>query len=296
MIFNIQRYSIHDGKGVRTAIFLKGCPLRCSWCSNPESQYFHKEILFDETRCMGFGDCTKMADGVFTLKNGRLKINRQNLKDAGIYNDICPSGAISVAGYERSVNQLLLEIEKDLPFFRMSGGGITLTGGEPFAQDEWLFDLVSELNKNQIPVAAETCLHCSAETLDRFIPLISEFLIDLKHVNAVKFRTWTGGNLNLIRKNLHFLDEKDVRYRLRIPVIPGFNDTLKELEKIIDYATTLKNCKQVDFLPFHRLGEMKYSMLGRDYAFADVKPVEALTMQSMIQYAKEKGFTVTTGG
>jgi pyruvate formate lyase activating enzyme len=245
---------------------------------------------------MGFGDCSKLADGVFTMKNGRLKINRKNLKDAGIYNDICPSGAISVAGYDRSVNQLLLEIEKDMPFFRMSGGGITLTGGEPFAQDEWLFDLVSELNNKEIPVAAETCLHCSAETLGRFIPLISEFLVDLKHVNAGKFRTWTGGNLNLIRKNLRFLDDKGARYRLRIPVIPGFNDTPEEMEQIIDYATTLKNCNQVDFLPFHRLGESKYRMLGRDYSFAGVKPVEAPTMQSMIHYAKEKGFTVTTGG
>ncbi|MBR9999678.1 MAG: glycyl-radical enzyme activating protein [Cyclobacteriaceae bacterium] len=296
MIFNIQRYSIHDGKGVRTSIFLKGCPLRCPWCSNPESQSFAKEILFDESRCMEFGDCTSVEDGVFSFSEGRLLMNRKVLADAGHYEETCPSMAISVAGYEKTVEQVLNEIEKDEQFYRLSEGGITLTGGEPFAQDNWILDLVLALKKRGIPVAAETCLHISRKKLSRFIHDISEFLIDLKHVDAEKFRSFTGGNLELVLGNLKFLDHHAVPYRLRIPVIPGFNHSFADMKRIINFSANLKNCRHMDFIPYHNLGESKYRMLGRTYSYAGSRPVDEQELEKYLQYATEKGFTVTTGG
>jgi pyruvate formate lyase activating enzyme len=252
--------------------------------------------LFDEGRCLGFGDCIKRIDGVFSIRNGQVEIKRENSKDAGSYQEICPSGAITVAGYDRTIDQVLAEIEKDEPFFRMSGGGITLSGGEPFVQEEWLFDLVRELKKKKIAVAAETCLQFSTRKLARFIPLIAEFLVDLKHVSHDKFKAYTGGNLDLVIKNLHFLDEQGANYRLRIPVIPGFNHTFPEMKQIINFSSTLNNCRRIDFIPFHSYGEAKYKMLGRDYLYAGVPSVGESALEQYRQYAIEKGFTVTIGG
>ena len=292
----MQRYSTHDGEGIRTNIFFKGCPLRCVWCSNPESQSYSQEILFDETRCLGFGDCTHMTDGAFYFRHGKVEINRKAIRKTGSYRDICPSRAISVAGYEKSVKKILDEIKKDLFFFQQSNGGITLTGGEPFAQSEWLYNLVSDLYEKNIPVSAETCLHIPWKKINPYIPLIYEFLIDLKHVDAIKFKSFTGGNLDLVLNNLHLLDEYHVSYRLRIPVIPEFNHSRSEMERIIDYAAALKNCQKIDFIPYHLFGTNKYKMLGKSYLFEGIPAVRNEELTSYLQYAKEKGFQVTIGG
>ncbi len=296
MIFDIQRYSIHDGEGIRTNIFFKGCPLRCLWCSNPESQSFFPEILFDEKKCMGFGDCTGAGDGAFYFKGNALKINWNALINTQIYREICPSTALSVIGNEKSVSQIIGEIEKDLQFYRQSGGGITLTGGEPFAQGEDLLWLVRELFTRNIPIAAETCLHLPWEKIHPYIPYISEFLVDLKHVEAKKFRTYTGGHIRKVLKNLDLLDKCGVLYRLRIPVIPGFNHSLEDMAQIIDHAETLHHCRHVDFIPYHTLGENKYKMLGKSYPYEGFRSVQNRELTPYLQYAEKKGFQVSIGG
>lgn len=296
MIFNIQRYSIHDGEGIRTNIFFKGCPLRCSWCSNPESQSFLQEILFDETKCLAFGDCTKTGDGAFYFRDNKLKINKKVLSDPHLYQEICPVKAISVAGYDKSVPRIISEIEKDLQFYRQSGGGITLTGGEPFSQGKDLFALVIELNTKKIPIAAETCLHVPWGKIQPYIPYISEFLVDIKHVDAKKFRTFTGGNIDLVIKNLHLLDKSPASYRLRIPVIPGFNHSLTDMERIIDFADTLQKCKHIDFIPYHSLGNNKYKMLGKSAPYEGIRSVENRELEPFMHYAEKKGYQFTIGG
>ncbi len=296
MIFDIQRYSIHDGKGIRTNIFFKGCPLRCRWCSNPESQSFFPEVMFDEQRCLRFGDCIKTGDDAFFFTNNQLGINRKAIKDMHLYRELCPSKALSVAGYEKNTNQILHEIEKDLHFFHDSKGGITLTGGEPLAQGEDLRDLIHKLYTKNIPVAVETCLHVSWEKVSSFIPFISEFLVDLKHVDDKKFHTFTNGNLDLVIGNLQRLDAARASYRLRIPVIPEFNHSLPEMQGIIDFADSLQNCQYIDFIPYHTLGGRKYKMLGKSNPFEGIPPVLNKELDPYRQYAEKKGFKITIGG
>jgi pyruvate formate lyase activating enzyme len=252
--------------------------------------------MFEEERCMGFGDCTGIKDGAFKFKEGKLEFNRAAMNNVHKYKDICPAKAISVTGCEKSVEDILAEIGKDLFFFQQSNGGITLTGGEPFAQSEWLFDLVRDLRKQKIPVSVETCLHVSWKKIEPYVPLINEFLVDLKHVDEVKFRSFTGGNLDLILTNLKLLDECHVPYRIRIPVIPGFNHSREEMERIIDHAALLQHCRKMDFIPYHRLGENKYKMLGRSYLFEGVPSVRDEELTFYMQYAKTKGFQVSLGG
>jgi pyruvate formate lyase activating enzyme len=252
--------------------------------------------MFDESRCMGFGDCISVSGGAISIQEGRIFINRESIPDSMPYADICPSRALSVTGNCQSISQILKEIEKDEPFYRSSGGGVTLTGGEPFMQDDWMYDLVTELKKMKIPVAVETCLHFQTNKLFRFIPFISEFLVDLKHVDKQKFRSFTGGNLDLVIKNIEWLDHQGASYRLRIPIIPLFNTTIEEMKRIINFSLTLDHCQQIDFIPYHRLGESKYRMLDRNYPFRDVLPVKDTEMESYMLYASENGLNVTIGG
>ncbi len=294
-IFDIQRFSIHDGRGIRTTIFFKGCPLRCMWCSNPESQTFSKDIFFDARRCKGFGDCMNTGDGAFTIRDDRLVINRQVIEDPILYSDVCPSRALRVTGEYKSIDDLLEEIHKDLDFYRQSEGGITLTGGEPFAQDEWLFDFVRELKNKKIHISVETCLHIPWGKIEPFVSYIDEFLIDLKHINARKFKKFTGGNIHLVLDNLSLIDEFGVDYVLRIPVIPTFNHSMIEMKNIINFAGTLKNCKKLDFIPYHSLGEIKYEMLGKSYPFKGIKSVPEKELEPYMKYALQKGFNINTG-
>jgi pyruvate formate lyase activating enzyme len=296
MIFDIQRYSIHDGQGIRTNIFFKGCPLRCKWCSNPESQSFSHEILFDEQRCKGFGDCISTGDGAFSFRDHQLKIDRKAISNYPIYRDRCPSMAIRVAGKDPGISQIIREIEKDLPFYHQSGGGITFTGGEPLAQGKGLLELIREINLIHIPVAVETSLHLSWNKIHPLIPLVSEFMVDLKHTDAAKFRKFTGGRLEKVLENLQRLDASGAHYRIRIPVVPGFNHTQQEMKQIINFAGKLTHCRHIDFIPYHTLGVNKYKMLGRPYPMAGIPPVQDWELGPYLDYAHKKGYQVTIGG
>lgn len=291
-VFNIQRYSIHDGNGVRTNIFFKGCPLRCLWCNNPESLESSPSIMYNERLCHHFGDCTKIIPGQIILENNTLAINRELISDPGIYNDVCPSRALIVLGKKYNVKEILQEIEKDIPFFHMSEGGVTLTGGEPFFQGPELTDLIIELNLRQIHVSAETSLHLPWEVIENYINIVDLFLADLKHVDNDKFATMTGGDITLVINNFKKLDKTGRKFIVRIPVIPGFNSSDRELKTLIDFAAGLKNAVEINLIPFHSLAEEKYTMLGLDYKYGmhpDIKKTELLPY---IDYAETRGKTI----
>src|SRR5450759_4214713 len=288
-VFNIQRFSIHDGNGVRTNIFFKGCPLHCSWCNNPESIDPAPSIMFDERICHQFGECLKAANGEIMAENGRLVINRDIISDPGIYDNVCPSKALIVSGQEKSIQQILLEIEKDIPFYNMSGGGVTLTGGEPLSQGPELIDLINQLKKKGIHVSAETSLHLPWEIIENYVNLIDLFLADLKHLDNDKFTKFTGGNATLIIDNFKKLDETGAKFIVRVPVIPGFNFSSDELFAIIDFAAGLKNAYEINFIPFHTLAKEKYLMLGKDYTFGNQRSIEKSELAPFAEYAEKKG-------
>lgn len=288
-VFNIQRYSLHDGNGVRTNIFFKGCPLQCPWCNNPESIDPAPSIMFDERICHQFGECLKPGNNVFTSDNQQLVIKRDKIADPLIYTDICPSKALMVAGQPKSIARIVKEIEKDLPFYKMSGGGVTLTGGEPLAQGAELRDLIIVLKEMGIHVAVETSLHLPWDMIERYIDLTDVFLADLKHLDNEKFLKYTGGNAALVLENFRKLNESGASFIVRVPVVPGFNFSDAELKSIIDFAASLENASEINFIPFHTLAKEKYLMLGKEYAFGNYRSIEKSELETYAEYAGKKG-------
>ena len=288
-VFNIQRYSIHDGTGVRTNVFFKGCPLRCIWCNNPEGLESSPSLMFNERSCLRFGDCIKAGSGQIFFENGKLVINRDLITDINVYRNICPANALIVTGQEKSVSQIIQEIEKDIPFYNTSDGGVTLTGGEPMSQGAELKDLILELKMRGIHVSVETSLHLPWEVVENYIDLIDVFLADLKHVDVDKFASFTGGDASLVMNNFKKLDEAGRKFIVRVPVIPGFNFSSNELCAIIDFAAGLKNALEINFIPYHSLAKEKYSMLGKDYIFGTQNNIEKTELQPFVEYAEHKG-------
>jgi pyruvate formate lyase activating enzyme len=296
MIFNIQRFSTHDGSGIRTIIFYKGCPLSCHWCCNPESQSPRPDILFDKRICKHFGDCMKVNGNAVTLYNNETQLNRSAISNPEIFRNICVAKALTVTGEEKSSEDLLAEIEKDVPFYQQSGGGVTLSGGEPLSQGQEVVILLQELQKKGIDVSVETSLHVTWKKVERCLGLVRTFLVDLKHTDKEKFRYYTRGEINLVMDNLRKLAATRSNIIIRIPVIPGFNHSDKEMKQIIDFSASLDHIAEMHFIPYHNLGIEKYNMLGMDYVFGHNKPVDPAELTSYIDYAHSKGFKTKIGG
>jgi pyruvate formate lyase activating enzyme len=296
MIFNIQRYSTHDGQGIRTMIFYKGCPLSCMWCSNPESQSFEYSLMYNHRLCKSFGECLKIRNSALKAGEDGIEIDRIALKNAEIFTDVCPSRAITVSGEEKSIDEILFEIEKDLPFYRQSDGGVTLSGGEPLSQGPDLVQLLLELKRRDINVSIETSLHVPWENIERCIGLTGTILADLKHTDPEKFKNYTGGDAILILNNLVKLSGSHDNIIIRVPVVPGFNHTLPEMKGIIDFAVSLKNISEIHFLPYHTLGNEKYKMLGMEYRLDGTGKVEEQELVEYIKYAESAGLKAKIGG
>jgi len=261
------------------------------WCNNPESIDPAPSIMFDERQCHMFGDCIKTGGGHIVSDGRMLKIDREKISDFQSLRNICPSRALIVAGERKSVSQIISEIEKDIPFYDMSGGGVTLSGGEAFSQDPDLMELVIELKKRKIHVSVETSLHVPWETVEKYLGLIDVFLADLKHTGNEKFARYTGGNAALVLNNFMRLDKSGKPFIVRVPVIPQFNFSEQELFSIIDFAAGLENAYEINFIPFHSLAKEKYAMLGKDYIFENHRNIQKAELVQFVGYAEKKGMT-----
>ena len=296
MIFNIQRFSTHDGEGIRTIIFFKGCPLRCPWCSNPESQSFDYDLMFEPRKCIGCFECVHQAQfQEFVNDDGQVRIQRENLTQPIAFKDLCPAKAITVIGEETDVQAILAEINKDRPFYSKSGGGVTLSGGEPFAQPDLLSELLPQLKQAGIHVAVETCLHVPWKQIEPQVKYIDVFLADLKHTDHEKFHAATGGHLNLVISNFKHLEAVQASVIARIPVIPGFNHSETEMYVLLDFTSSLTNIHEVHFIPYHALGSHKYALLGRTYQLSATS-VSDDEVQLYIEYARNNGLIANIGG
>jgi pyruvate formate lyase activating enzyme len=294
MIFNIQRFSIHDGSGVRTIIFYKGCPLQCEWCSNPESQSFTASLMYDNRNCKNFEDCLNIENNAIYASSQGVEINRKKIVNIEKYRNVCASKALTVSGVDKSVAELLYEIEKDAPFYQ-NEGGITLSGGEPLSQGNDLVQLLKELKRKQINVAIETSLYVKWEKVESCLDLVDTFLVDLKHTDKHKFEAQTKGNLDLVMSNLINLTKIKNNVIIRVPVIPGFNHTFDEMKQIIELVVSL-HVKEIHFLPYHILGIEKYKMLSMDYIFGNKPSVKDSELTEYINYARSKGLITKIGG
>ncbi len=296
MVFNVQRYSTHDGDGIRTLVFYKGCPLRCRWCSNPESQSFGPSVLFDAGLCKHFGDCLSgFSHAISEDKEKGRRINRSAIQDAEGLRELCVAKALQVSGEIRSPLQLMEQVKKDLPFYQ-SNGGVTLSGGEPLAQGEDMVEFLHLLKAQKIPVNVESSLHVAWEKIERTIGLVDTYLADLKHLDAAKFSSHIGGDAELVRRNLIRLCESGAKVIVRVPVIPGFNHSTGEMEQLISFVAELEGMEEVHFLPFHRFGKNKYKMLD----MADpMEGISSLDEDELLEYklmAEGKGLRARIGG
>jgi pyruvate formate lyase activating enzyme len=296
MIFNIQRYSTHDGDGIRTLIFYKGCPLQCQWCSNPESQSFGPSILYDSKSCKHFGDCALAMPGAISKPGVKgIEIKRELIAEPEKLRGVCASKALTISGESLGVDELLAEVEKDLPFYREEGG-VTLSGGEPLAQGQELVLLLQRLHNRHISAYMETSLHVKWALVERTIGLVKTFLVDLKHTDSVKFRHYTKGDVKLVMENLEKLAYFGAHVVVRIPVIPGFNHSEIEIKTMVDFVSTIKGIKEIHFLPYHTFGVEKYLMLGMEYLGDSTVQLQEEELVPYMQYAQSQGLISKIGG
>jgi pyruvate formate lyase activating enzyme len=268
IVFNIQRYSIHDGPGIRTIVFLKGCPLRCVWCSNPESQNPYLEIAHSDSLCTKCGKCvTACTFQAITLNpNGKgVIINRERCTNCGKCLEVCFPGALKFYGQEMTAREVFREVEKDAEFYRDSGGGVTASGGEPLFQPVFLASIFRLCQNNGIHTAIETTGCVGTDALKIVMPYTDLLLFDFKFASSAAHKKWTNQPNERILANLKFAIDNKIPLIPRIPLIPGVNDTDRDLKEIADWV--LKNIPNplVHLLPYHKFGMGKYAMLDRQY-------------------------------
>jgi pyruvate formate lyase activating enzyme len=299
MLFNIQRYSTHDGPGIRTVVFLKGCSLSCRWCQNPESRARGQDVLFDERLCLaGCELCPQAAPHAITRINDALVIAREKLMpdDLATLTDCCPTQALSVCGETQSVEAIMQKVLRDKPFYDRSGGGITLSGGEPFMQPEVAEQLLRKSKEAGIHTAVESCLHVSWKYIEPSVEHLDLLLADLKHVDAQRFKQWTDGNAERVLDNFRKLAARNVKMTIRVPLIPDFNADEQSIRAISDFAADEIGVKAIHFLPYHTLGINKYKLLNLPYLAAQ-QPLDAPELLEFAQqYASQKGMTAWIRG
>lgn len=297
MIFNIQRFSVNDGPGIRTTVFLKGCPLHCRWCHNPESISPRKELMLRQDRCVRCGDCrTLCRNGAIGDVNGEFVTSREVCLQCGECVELCYSGARELVGKEMTVAQVLLEIERDRVFFDQSGGGASFSGGEPLLQHEFLLLVLEECRRKGIHTVVDTAGFVSPTILERVSRLVDLFLYDVKTLDDAKHRDYTGVSNRIILENLGCLSRWGKNVIVRVPVIPGVNDDLDEIRKLGLFIASLGNVHEIQVLPYHRTGVEKYQRLGNDYQMPQTVPPSGEKIETVANELRQHVASVCIGG
>ena len=264
-IFDIQRFSIHDGPGIRTTVFMKGCPLRCVWCHNPEGLRPAPDLSFMSERCIGCGYCFRACrQGGHVMEDGKHVLRREVCRVCGTCAEECYAAAIELIGREASVEEALDEVLRDRPFYETSGGGMTLSGGEPMMQPEFTAALLGAAKERGLHCCIETCGFADFHRFERVMPLVDLFLYDIKELDPARHREFTGVPNALIIENLRRLHERGARTRVRLPIIPGYNDREDHLAAVAALCRSLPRLEGVEVMPYHRLGTSKVARLGLD--------------------------------
>ena len=301
-VFNIQKYSIHDGDGIRTTIFFKGCPLHCGWCHNPESQNLQPELLWQKEKCTDCGECVKVCrqGAAFRAANGEIMLDRKKCTACGTCVEYCLTGAREVAGKEYTVEELVCEAEKDLPFYEQSGGGVTLSGGEVMAAEPFSFvvKLSQQLCERGISVTVDTSGCVEWKRFETILPYTETFLYDIKAMDIHKHWQHVGAGNTLILENLHRLSAAGAHIYLRLPIIHGVNDGDSDIQAIIAFLQTGIHVAQINLLPYHNIGESKYARLGQLHDIAHLFEVPARAwLEEIADHFRQNGFTnIKIGG
>ncbi len=297
-IVSIQKYSIHDGDGIRTTVFFKGCLLNCWWCHNPESQNFKPELMYNKEQCSGCFTCTKVCEHNHADIENNIVINdRLNCTLCGKCLDYCANNAREIVGKQYSVMDIVKEVEKDSMFYESSYGGITLSGGEVMTQDmEFIVSLLKKLKRKGYNVAIDTCGHAPKENYENVLPYVDTFLYDIKLMDNEKHKKYMGKGNELILKNLEYISSQGANIYIRIPVIGGVNDSDKEIEDIINYLKDNISVSQVNLLPYHDISSSKYERLDMIYKGKEFSIPSEERMEELRNMFIQKGFNNTKIG
>lgn len=295
MIFDIQRYSINDGPGIRTIVFLKGCPLRCVWCSNPESQMYEKELMYRKILCINCGNCVKVCKNGAIGPQNENWIDREKCVVCGECVNVCPASALVVKGKLMSVEEVISELKKDESYYLKSNGGITLSGGEALMQPEFTKELLKAAKSRGWHTTIETEGYVSENVIKDILRYVDLVLLDIKANNSEIHKKFTKVDNTLIKKNAKIIQEM-TKTVIRIPLIPGVNSDIKEFTDIIKFVKTLENVNEIHILPYHNFGESKYYLLGRDYQLSKIKKLNEEYVDKLKNIVEEFGYKCEIGG
>lgn len=297
IVFNIQKYSIHDGPGIRTTVFFKGCPLSCKWCHNPESLSSEIQIVRNESNCTMCSSCIiACPTKALSARENNIEYDKSRCITCGSCEDVCYHNAIKIAGKEMNIKEVLNEILKDRVFYEESGGGVTFSGGEPLAQIDFLTILAKKCKENGIHTTLDTSGFTKWEKFRVLLEHIDLVLYDLKLVDNDKHLEYCGVSNTLIIENLRKLKDVAVDIYLRLPIIKGINDSLEDGKMILEIISDIGNIKQINLLEYHKIGVDKYPRLGKKYELTgDEKPTKE-SIGALEQMFKNKGYKVVIGG
>ena len=295
-IFDIQRFSVHDGPGIRTNVFLKGCQLRCRWCCNPESQNIQPELLFQPENCIDCGNCISACKTGAAVRAGEMiTLLRDRCVGCGDCVDTCYANARMLKGEFLTADDVLAEIMKDQAFYEESGGGVTFSGGEPLLHADFLCSVMEACKQCGINTAIETCGQVEWDSIEKVLPYTDLFLYDVKHLDSHKHCLFTGKENHQIQDNLLRLAKIGAHIIIRVPVIPTFNMDLNALASIVHLAEKL-HINKVNLLPYHRYAEGKYRSLGRQYWHPGVEKAEPEEVAALAKQIHSEIVQITIGG
>ena len=300
-IFNIQKFSTHDGDGVRTTIFFKGCPLRCMWCHNPESQHYYKELIFHHHKCTACGRCVaKCKQAANSIVDGKIVFDRSKCTACGVCTDWCITEARELAGKEYTVDALVKEAMKDKIFYEQSGGGVTLSGGEVMASQhmDYVEEVCRKLHENGVSVFIDTSGYTDYENLKRILPYVDVFLYDIKVMDPEDHKKYIGVDNSLILENLKKLSDEGAGLYIRLPIIQQVNATDEHIESVIHFLKENNiHARQVNLLPYHDIGKGKYASLDMEYHDDEMSVPVSELMEHFKSMFEEQGFNkVNIGG
>jgi len=298
LVFNIQRFSIHDGPGIRTTVFLKGCPLHCPWCSNPESIHHAPEVFLRSAKCIKCETCQKVCtENAITVSKSGAHIDRERCNSCFECTKACPSKALEKTGCSMSVIEVLDIVLRDAGYYQHSDGGLTLSGGEPLAQAHFAEALLMEAKRKGLSTAIETSGYAEWSAFDKALKRTDLVLYDLKHIDSTRHREATGVSNDLILANLKkTLSETAVRVWIRIPIIPNFNDSTGTIERMRGFIQRLPRLpEKVSMLPFHKLGLGKYAALGKVYEYENAPLIDKEEIDEYKRIIESNGIKVDIG-
>lgn len=294
LIFDIKRFAVHDGPGIRTTVFLKGCPLQCMWCHSPESQRPYPELMYYTNLCHHCNECVTICPIQAQTTDTLHKIIQSRCTRCGRCATSCYSGALKLVGRYVGIDALLDDLGKDATFYRQSRGGITLSGGEPTLQPHFTQALLKACRNQRFHTAIETCGYAAWTIFQKILPYVNLVLYDLKHLNQAKHIQYTGVSNDLILQNLRRLDHTDTNFIIRVPVVPTINDAPEDVGALATFCGSLHHLRHVELLPYHRLGAPKYQHLDRPYSLLDLHPPQNDVLVQMSKALQDQGVKVVT--